>query len=102
MIINNVKQLQNLLLSKPGYFDSILDKFSIKPDDITADNVTWYSLGIDDLDFVEIIMDLEKDLDIQIPDDLMSDIENLSFYDFYKVVSIAKIRQDKLNELGIL
>ena len=101
MIINNVKQLQNLLLSKPGYFDSILDKFSIKPDDITADNVTWYSLGIDDLDFVEIIMDLEKDLDIQIPDDLMSDIENLSFYDFYKVVSIAKIRQDKLNELGI-
>lgn len=101
MIINNVKQLQNLLLSKPGYFDSILDKFSIKPDDITADNVTWYSLGIDDLDFVEIIMYLEKDLDIQIPDDLMSDIENLSFYDFYKVVSIAKIRQDKLNELGI-
>lgn len=101
MIINNVKQLQNLLLSKPGYFDSILDKFSIKPDDITVDNVTWYSLGIDDLDFVEIIMYLEKDLDIQIPDDLMSDIENLSFYDFYKVVSIAKIRQDKLNELGI-
>ena len=101
MIINNVKQLQDLIVSKPGYFDSILDKFSIKPDDITADNVTWYSLGIDDLDFVEMIMDLEKDLDIQIPDDLVGVIENWSFYEFYKAVSIAKIRQDKLDELGI-
>ena len=101
MIINNVKQLQDLLVSKPGYFDSILEKFSIKPDEITTDNVTWYSLGMDDLDCVEMIMDLEKDLDIQIPDELMNEIENWNFYEFYKSVSIAKIRQDKLDELGI-
>jgi acyl carrier protein len=101
MIINNVKQLQDLIVSKPGYFDSILEKFSIKPDEITIANFSWYSLGMDDLDFVEMIMDLEKDLDIQIPDDLVDVIENWSFYEFYKSVSIAKIRQDKLDELGI-
>jgi acyl carrier protein len=101
MIINSLKELQDLLVSKPGYFDSILEKFSIKLDEITPDNITWYSLGMDDLDCVEMVMDFEKDLDIQIPDELMNEIENWNFYEFYKVVSIAKIRQDKLNELGI-
>ena len=101
MIINNVKQLQDLIVSKPGYFDSILDKFSIKLDEITADNVSWGSTGMDDLDCVEMVMDFEKDLDIQIPDELMNEIENWNFYEFYKAVSIARIRQDKLNELGI-
>jgi len=101
MTINNVKQLQDILISKPGYFDTVLDGFSIKIDEITEDNVTWYSLGMDDLDCVEMIMNFEKDLDIEIPDYLMSDIENYNFYEFYKAVSIAKIRQDKLDELGI-
>ena len=106
MIINNVKELQDLLICKPGYFDSILEKFSIKngikkPNDIKPDNSTWYSVGIDELDFIEMIMDIEKDFDIQIPDDLVDVIENTNFYEFYKAVSLAKIRQDKLNELGI-
>lgn len=46
-------------------------------------------------------MNFEKDLDIKIPDDLVGVIENWSFYEFYKSVSIAKIRQDKLDKLGI-
>jgi acyl carrier protein len=96
MIINNINQLQELLVSKPGYFDSILEKFSIKLDEITADNVSWRSIGMDELDFIEMIMDIEKDLDIQIPDELMNEIENWNFYEFYKAVSIARIRQDKL------
>ena len=101
MIINNLKQLQDLLLSKHGYFDTILNKFSIKPDELTPDNSTWYSVGMDDLDCVEMIMDFEKDLDIQIPDDFMNVVENINFYEFYKAVSITKIRQDKLDQLGI-
>jgi acyl carrier protein len=101
MIINDINQLQELLRSKPGYFDSILEKFSIKLDEITADNVSWRSIGMDDLDFIEMIMDIEKDFDIQIPDDLVDTIENCNFYEFYNNVSIARIRQDKLNKLGI-
>jgi acyl carrier protein len=101
MIINSVKELQDKLISKPGYFDSILEKFSIKLDEIKPDNSTWYSVGMGGLDCVEMIMDFEKDLDIQIPDELLNTIENWNFYEFYKSVSIAKIRQDKLNQLGI-
>ena len=102
MIINNVKQLQELLISRSGYFEHTMeDRFSIKIDEITADNVSWGSTGMDDLDFIEMIMDIEKDFDIQIPDDLVDVIENTNFYEFYNNVSIARIRQDKLNELGI-
>ena len=102
MIINNIKQLQDILISRPGYFDNMLeDKFSIKLDDLTPDNVSWGSIGMDDLDSVEMIMDFEKYFDIEIPDDLMNVIENTNFYDFYSKVSIARIRQNKLNELGI-
>jgi acyl carrier protein len=102
MIINNINQLQELLRSKPSYFEHTMeDRFSIKIDEITPDNITWYSLGMDELDFIEMIMDIEKDFDIQIPDDLVDVIENTNFYEFYNNVSIARIRQDKLNKLGI-
>ena len=101
MIINDIKQLQDLLISKHGYFDNMLSNFGVKLDEITANDATWHSVGMDDLDCVEMIMNFEKDFDIQIPDDFMSEIENTNFYEFYKAVSIAKIRQDKLNQLGI-
>jgi len=101
MIINDIKQLQDLLISRPGYFDTMLSNFGVKLDEITPDNVSWGSLGMGDLDCVEMIMNFEKDFDIQIPDDFMNTIENWNFYEFYKAVSIAKIRQDKLNQLGI-
>jgi len=101
MIIENIKQLQDLIVSKPGYFDNMLSNFGVKLDEITPDNVSWGSIGMGDLDCVEMIMNFEKDFDIQIPDDFMNTIENWNFYEFYKAVSIAKIRQDKLNQLGI-
>jgi len=101
MIINNIKELHDILISRPGYFDTMLSNFGVKLDDITANDATWGSVGMDDLDCVEMIMNFEKDFDIQIPDDFMSEIENKNFYEFYKAVSIAKIRQDKLNQLGI-
>jgi acyl carrier protein len=101
MIINSVKELQDLLISKHGYFDNMLSNFGVKLDEITPDNVSWGSIGMGDLDCVEMIMNFEKDFDIQIPDDFMNVIENTNFYEFYSKVSIAKIRHDKLNKLGI-
>ena len=101
MIINDIKQIQDLLISKHGYFDTMLSNFGVKLDEITANDTTWHSVGMDDLDCVEMIMNFEKDFDIQIPDAFMNVIENTNFYEFYKAVSIAKIRQDKLNQLGI-
>lgn len=101
MIINDIKQIQDLLISKHGYFDTMLSNFGVKLNEITANDTTWHSVGMDDLDCVEMIMNFEKDFDIQIPDAFMNVIENTNFYEFYKAVSIAKIRQDKLNQLGI-
>ncbi len=101
MIINSVKELQDILISRPGYFDTMLSNFGVKLDEITPDNVSWGSIGMDELDCIEMIMNFEKDFDIEIPDDLMNVIENTNFYEFYSKVSIARIRQNKLNELGI-
>jgi acyl carrier protein len=100
MIINNIQDLITLLRSKPGYFDKTLETFNTL-DEITPDNVSWGSTGMDDLDFVEMIMNFEKDFDITIPDDFVNVIENTSFYEFYRQVSLARIREDKLNDLGI-
>lgn len=101
MIVNNINDLIGLLRSKPGYFDNTLDKMNVKIDELTPDNVSWGSTGMDDLDFIEMIMDFEKDFDVQISDAFVEIIENRNFYDFYTQVSLAKIREDKLNKLGI-
>ena len=100
MIVDNIQDLITLLRSKPGYFDKTLETFNAL-DEITPNNVSWGSTGMDDLDFIEMIMDFEKDFDIQIPDAFVQVIENTSFYEFYRQVSLARIREDKLNELGI-
>lgn len=100
MIINNIQDLINVIRSKPGYFDKTLEDFNAL-DEITPDNVSWGSTGMDDLDFVEMIMNFEKDFDITIPDDFVNVIESTSFYEFYRQVSLARIREDKLNDLGI-
>jgi acyl carrier protein len=100
MIVDNIQDLITVLRSKPGYFDKMLEDFNTL-DKITPDNVKWYSTGMDDLDFVEMIMNFEKDFDITIPDDFVNVIENTSFYDFYRQASLVRIREDKLNDLGI-
>jgi acyl carrier protein len=100
MIVDNVQDLITVLRSKPGYFDKMLEDFNTL-DKITPDNVKWYSTGMDDLDFVEMIMNFEKDFDITIPDDFVNVIENTSFYEFYRQASLVRIREDKLNDLGI-
>jgi acyl carrier protein len=79
----------------------MLTNFNAQFDELTTDNVSWGSTGMDDLDFIEMIMDFEKDFDIEIPDDFVEVIENTSFYEFYRQVSLARIREDKLNDLGI-
>lgn len=101
MKVDNLQDLMNVIRSRPGYFDNMLNKFGAQFDEITPDNVSWGSTGMDDLDFIEMIMDFERDFDIEIPDSFVEVIEETSFYEFYKQVSLARIRENKLNELGI-
>lgn len=101
MIVDNIQELIKVLRSKPGYFDNMLLLFNAQFDELTPNNVSWGSTGMDDLDFIEMIMNFEKDFDIQIPDTFLDEIENTNFYDFYNQISLARIREDKLNDLGI-
>lgn len=101
MIVDNIQELIKVLRSKPGYFDNMLLLFNAQFDELTPNNVSWGSTGMDDLDFIEMIMNFEKDFDIQIPNTFLDEIENTNFYDFYNQISLARIREDKLNDLGI-
>ena len=51
----------------------IADKLSINEDEITMDSAFLEDLNADSLDIVELIMALEDELDIEIPDE---DAEN--------------------------
>lgn len=71
------------------------DKFNLQFDQ----NKTWNEMGLDDdLDQIEYIMELEKELSIQIPDDIIYDIFGLN----NKPIDFASyIRDKKITDLGI-
>jgi acyl carrier protein len=61
---------------------------------------TWSDIGLDHLDVIEIVMDLEKEYSISIDDDLLDKIYNIGF--FYLYSNLISVKRDfKLNELGI-
>ena len=47
----------------------IVDKLVIDESEVTADSNFMSDLGADSLDTVELIMEFEKEFDLQIPDD---------------------------------
>ena len=47
----------------------IIDKLGVDESEVTKDASFTNDLGADSLDTVELIMELEKEFDIQIPDD---------------------------------
>ena len=48
----------------------VADKLSISEDEITVESAFFEDLGADSLDIVELIMALEDELDIEIPDEV--------------------------------
>lgn len=91
------------------FFDQQPDLWRIKPHHITKAvnklgiqldfNKTWVENGLDDLDLVEMIMGLETDLDIYIPDELAEIIFNDKPSIIFDI--IAENRVDKINKLEI-
>lgn len=98
MAINNLEQLCKIVTFQG--FNEILEKFGSLEKTLNGAK-TWQDLDYDDLDFVETIMDMEKMFDIVINDELASVLENMNFCDFYSKIDIRKIRNDKLEQLGI-
>ena len=52
----------------------IVDKLGVDESEVTSNASFTNDLGADSLDTVELIMELEKEFDIQIPDDEAEDI----------------------------
>ena len=54
--------------------DIIVDKLGVDDSEVVADANFTNDLGADSLDTVELIMEFEKEFDIQIPDDQAENI----------------------------
>ena len=56
----------------------IADVLNVEPDTITMDTTFVEDLGADSLDIFQIIMGIEDEFDIQIPEDAAEHITNVS------------------------
>lgn len=97
MIIKELNKLYEVIT--PHGINEILDKYDAL--DKVDHAVTWFDLNFDDLDRVEFIMNVEARYNIAIDDELAQQILDMNFSDFYARLNISKIRNDKLNNLGI-
>ena len=98
MVINDLEQLCKVVTFKG--FNEILDKHDALDKALNGAK-TWNDLDYDDLDFIETIMDMEKMFNIAIDDEFSDKLQNMKFSDFYDKIDIRKIRNDKLEQLGI-
>ena len=100
-MIVNINTLEELckVVTYQG-FNEILDKHDASEKALNGAK-TWQDLDYDDLDFVETIMHMESKFNIAIHDELASVLENMNFCDFYSKIDVRKIRNDKLEQLGI-
>ncbi len=55
--------------------NALVEQFGVKESDITLDTSLIEDLGADSLDLVELIMAMEQEFDIEIPDE---DVEGIS------------------------
>lgn len=73
----------------------IIDKLNEMTDgsiDINSETSLDNDLGMDSLDFVEFIMELEKEFDIQILDDPFANKSNIKIKDLVEVIELIKTK----------
>ena len=56
---------------------ALVDQFGVNEADITPDTSLTEDLGADSLDLVELIMAMEQEFDIEIPDEDVEDIKTV-------------------------
>ena len=98
MIVNSVEELCKVVTFQG--FNEILEQHDALEKALNGAQ-TWRDLDYDDLDFIETIMDMETKFNISIDNELASVMENMNFGDFYQKIDVRKIRNDKLEQLGI-
>ncbi len=56
---------------------ALVDQFGVNEADITPDTSLTEDLGADSLDLVELVMAMEQEFDIEIPDEDVEDIKTV-------------------------
>lgn len=57
--------------------DIIVDQLDASADDVTAEASIIDDLGADSLDVVDLVMSLEEEFDVEIPDEAVKDIKTV-------------------------
>lgn len=73
MLTKKIKRMENLREDIKQRVISLIDEWSIK-EEVNEDDDLYNDLGFDDLDFMEFVIDLEKEFGIYLPDEEIYDI----------------------------
>jgi acyl carrier protein len=90
ILINNIDELVDLLVDKNYDIESKIKSIGYDINDL---------IEVDDLDIVELIMQIEKDLDVSISDNIIDEFNGF-LQKVYSMI-ISKRRDEKLGNLGI-
>ena len=79
LFICTLNQLKHIIMSdvKSKVISIIVDKLGVDEGEVTNEASFTNDLGADSLDTVELIMEFEREVDIQIPDDQAEKIETV-------------------------
>ena len=92
-VIKDISELYNII--QPDFLIKIIKEID-NTFDLTSNN---WSIP-DQLDFIEMIMKIEEEYDIIISDDMIDNIDNMGFKEFYSNLTLVK-RNNVLEKLGI-
>lgn len=95
-IVKNLSELYKIV--QPDFLINIVEKKCYNTFNLNSKK--WSDIGIDDLDIVEIIMDMEKEYNIEINDNILDEIGDGGFYKLYSNLTLVK-RNNMLEKLGI-
>ena len=98
----NWEQLKQIIIKHPHLMKITPSDLSKAFNSLTGEDLdyskTWGDQGLDDLDLVEMVMYLEKDLNIHIHDDI---VDTLFSSESYPINMTLWNREERLVELGI-
>ena len=98
----NSDQLKQIILNHPHLIKITPSVLSKAFNNLTGEDLdyskTWGEQGLDDLDIIEMVMYLERDLNIHIHDDIVDTLFNT---ESYPINMTLLYREERLLELGI-
>lgn len=74
MLTKKIKRMENLRENIKQRVISLIDEWSIK-EEVNEDDDLYNDLGFNDLDFIEFVINLEKEFGIYLPDEEIYDID---------------------------